>query len=127
MKFCGDHWTALREKTIAAGLGALIAETGEDAARKVAREIEEGVTLDTFDPLMRAHMAILSNALDVAGLDLLQPNEDGTDRCPICYLNRIHDERCQGPPCVLPRGTAFDGWLERAVDEQVTVWRELQQ
>lgn len=127
MKFCADHWTRLREKIDAAGLGSLVSEGGEAAARTMVRAATEGPSVDAFDPLMDAHMAIVANAVKLAGPMILADNDDGTPRCPVCFLDYAHRVGCEGPPCTLPRFGAFDYMLDRAVADAVDKWKELGQ
>jgi hypothetical protein len=86
MKFCMPHWNELREKVVAHGMESLIAKSGEDIHARMVAAIEGGPKPTTFDPLMAAHNAILIRALDTAGLAVMAPNEDGSERCPLCFL-----------------------------------------
>jgi hypothetical protein len=121
MKFCQDHWDRLRAAIDARGLGGLVARDGERALENMAAELEAGpgaASLTTFDPLMGAHWAIVNNIMGFVGLAVMAPNADGSERCPLCFLNAAHDEQCVDPGCVLPRdGTAYDGWIDRAADD----------
>lgn len=120
---CADHWAALRGAIEARGLAELVAATGEEAARRMQAEAHEGRTIDNFDPLMGAHMAILTNALSARGVDIMLPNEDGTERCPLCFLTLDHAAGCRDPDC---RVGSFDKWIERAADDQLAAWRAMQ-
>ena len=62
---------------------------------------------------MGAHNAILSRALDVAGLNLMMPNEDGSERCPLCYMQAEHDAHCKEPGCK----QSFETWIGYAADD----------
>ena len=55
--------------------------------RQTVRELKGTAGPEDFDPLMAAHNMILGNALEAGGLIAMQPNDDGTGRCPVCYLN----------------------------------------
>lgn len=104
MKFCEDHWTKLRTAIDERGMTKLVSKSGEEAAR---RTTEGG-----FDPLMGAHNSIVSNALERAGLELMNANPDGSERCPMCFLGS-HCENC----AVIVEtwiGKAADGALEEA-------------
>jgi hypothetical protein len=109
MKFCQPHWDDLKAKIEAAGLGTFVAKSGE----KVVDKMLGG----DFEPLMGAHNAILSNAMSAAGLNVMMQNEDGSDRCPLCYLI----DNC---PCGRGDGCPFRAWPQRAVDEQLAFARE---
>jgi hypothetical protein len=144
MKMCMPHWTALRAAIDARGLAALVADNGEKAAANVASELADGQTIDNFDPLMGAHNAILSNALDAAGAVILFAAPDGSDVCPLCYLNdraryvwdagvaygmKPGDKcRCADPTCTATfpaQPDTYDGWIDRAADDQVDAWKAL--
>jgi len=110
MKFCVNHWAKLRAAIVERGLDGLIAKSAEEAASRTMAELEAGPSRTTFDPLMYAHNAILSNVLDLAGLPVMMDNEDGTDRCPLCYM--ISHCRCgRGDGC------EFNTWIHRAADD----------
>lgn len=120
MKFCMDHWTALRAAIEARGLSALVADTSEEVASKMVSETTSGPSIDNFDPLMGAHMAIVSNAIGLAGLAVMMPNEDGSDRCPLCFLTKSHAEGCTDPNCTV---TTYDHWIDRAADDALAEWK----
>lgn len=118
MKFCTDHWTALREAIDKRGLTAWIAESGEQATRNLLSEQTEGRTIDNFDPLMAAHNAIMANTLwivDPPARRLLT-----TDECPICYCNREDPANAGGS-----RVHDYDVWIDKAADDALKVWQEL--
>ena len=131
MRFCENHWGMLREKVDAAGLGTLVPETAEKAMAGLVDQIEtDKTTVDNFDPLMGAHNAIVANGLDMVGLDLMQPNEDGSERCPICYLT-AYSQKWRGPNDICTCGCGervpnFEEWLDLAVAGQVEVWKAMQ-
>jgi hypothetical protein len=109
MKFCMPHWEALRKAIDDRGLYSLVATSGTEVVSKMVGESSDGVSVDSFDPLMGAHNA---------------PNPDGTDRCPLCFLNQDHVAHCEDPTCELG-ATGFDAWIDRAADEQLNVWKGL--
>lgn len=123
MRMCADHWASLRAAIDAAGLGALVAENGEDATRRLAESSRNGTTIDTFEPLLGAHNAILSNALALAGLQIMHPNEDGTERCPLCFLNQMHALHCKDSGCAGPESNPFDEWIDNATEDMVKEWK----
>lgn len=113
MRFCLPHWQELREAILAQGLESLIAKDGEEIAARLHSELEEGAKKTNFDPLMAAHMAILSNALSVAGLVVMSPNEDGSERCPLCYL-------VGNCPCGRGNECPYRTWIYRAAEDMRT-------
>jgi len=121
MRFCSTHWAKLRDAIAERGLSSLIADSGQDVATKLRREAEEGMTIDTFEPLMGAHNAIVRNTLGVTGISVMHPNEDGSDRCPLCYLTAEHERHCTDPTCTAD----FETWIGRAADDQLNVWKGL--
>jgi hypothetical protein len=86
MKFCQPHWVELRKQIESAGLSALVAESGKQAVKNLASEVEGGTTVDNFDPLMNAHNYIWGAAMNLCGMVLMQDNENGSEKCPLCYL-----------------------------------------
>ena len=117
MKFCQDHWDRLRAAIAARGLSDLVAKGGERAVRNLKSELEDGPSFVNFDPLMGAHWAIVNNSMDVLGLAVMAPDEDGNDRCPLCLLNEWHEVACADPTCPLPKVNGYDGWIDRAADD----------
>jgi hypothetical protein len=119
MKFCKSHWDELRKALDDRGLMNLVAKDSQQLMDKMAKEIADGQpSAATFDPLIGAHNAILSNALDIVGLDLMMPNDDGSDKCPLCYA--ITNCRCnRGDEC------DFRKWIDYAADEQLQVAKDL--
>lgn len=145
MKFCDDHWERLRAAIDDRGLGDLVAQSGERAERNLASEIEQGVSLVNFDPLMSAHWAIVSNAMAtigragaspvylMAGEDVPEDPIDPTQvshpdrvrgrswpRCPLCYLNVAHELTCTDSRCELDEVGGYDWMIDRAADEAKT-------
>ena len=107
VKFCASHWDRLKDAIKVRGLYDQVAKSGEELVDKVVRT----QTLDG-DPLMYAHNAIVSNALQTpAGIDIMAPNDDGTERCPLCYLALACP--CGDPTCQ----AKWDGWIDRAADD----------
>jgi hypothetical protein len=118
MKFCEAHWAALRKAIDDRGLTPLVAPDGVEATRRVVENLKHGDTPQNFDPLMGAHNAIVSNAMGIAGLAIMQSNADGSPRCPICFLNQC--AKADGRPDV-----TFDSWIERAADDAAKLAGEL--
>jgi hypothetical protein len=117
MKFCQPHWDKLKAAIEARGLMSRVASSGEQAAAQLAA--------GKPDPLMAAHNAIVGNALGKVGLELMMPNEDGTERCPICFLVKLSLEspRCEcGDPTCTPqaRAESSERWIDHAADDQIT-------
>lgn len=86
VRMCQQHLDGLRGLIEASGYGSLIAADGEEADRRLSKELQESAGPDDFDPLMAAQNLILGNAIDAAGTQVLGPAADGSERCPICYL-----------------------------------------
>lgn len=137
MKFCARHWESLRAAVDASGMGALVAESGDQAVSNLTRELQDGPTIDTFDPLMTAHNAIMSGAMAIIK-DRYQQNPlmlmaDDTEypewACPVCALNWCHvehDRICTMEGCTYPTGHTYD---EEAIEQGVAAarrtWGEL--
>ncbi len=140
MRFCLEHWAALREAIEERGLSALVAENGERAAQNTAAELDGQGSIDTFDPLMHAHMAIVAHAMETVKsryqqnpLMLMAPEEDPEvtwPLCPLCFLNWLHEEHnriCEKPDCDYPKEYDYAGdWIPQAADGALAQWRELQ-
>lgn len=102
MKFCTPHWDQLRAAIKERGLDGLVAKDGEQAVAKLTDQLEKNDTTKTnFDPLMAAHNAITGRVLEIVGLNLLLPNEDGSERCPLCFAQVCHDAECKHPGCAI--------------------------
>ena len=140
MKMCMNHWESLREAIKARGLYSLVADNGEKAVSNLASELEDGQTIDNYDPLMSAHNAILSNSMDALGPSALMLFTG--DYCPLCVLNERSREAWEqgkrdgmkaGQPCpcgacdaVFPaEPESYDVWIDRAADDQINVWKSL--
>ena len=139
MRFCQPHWVSLTEALDAKGLTGLISESGEAAATKQRRQLEGEDSIDSYEPLLEAHAAIVGNAMDVinsAGGDPLYLLATGPEdpieghkgqtwpRCPICYVNKAHEIECKGD-CQLPLETGYDYMIDRAADDALEHWEGL--
>lgn len=115
MKFCQSHWDTLKAELAARGLDKYVSKSGEEAAQALA----DGRP----DPLMSAHNAIVSNVLDVVGPELMLANEDGSERCPLCYLVKVAREvecGCGDPACTPDaRAAKFETWPSRAATDEL--------
>jgi len=100
-KWCQPHWDALRATVEARGLGHLVSRGGAAAAAHVADELRLGNAHDRegFDPLLRAWAMISGRALD---------NGVSPVGCPLCHVQRHHDE-CQQPGCFL---ASAQDWID---------------
>jgi hypothetical protein len=118
MRMCQEHWDRLRSEIDTRGLSVLVPSDGANAAERFAKGVEGDDTIGTFDPLMYAHMAILSHATELIGIAALMDNEDGSERCPLCFLNDYHEHTCTG--CDRPRVNGFtsppDDWIVKAAE-----------
>lgn len=139
MRLCQPHWDSLREALDVRGLTGLVAENGEEAAVKTRRQLEGEDTIDSYEPLIEATMAIGSNVMDIissAGGDSLYLLGRGPEdpikghkgqswpRCPICYINKAHEISCDGK-CKLPLNAGYDYMIERAAEDALEHWQEL--
>lgn len=123
MEFCTEHWDALKEAIDERGLSHLIAKDGERAVVNLQEELDSGLTIKNFDPLMSSHWAIVSNVFDAVGLDLMLPDEDGEERCPLCFMNECHALYCEDENC---EREDFDDWIQYAADDSLEAWEQLQ-
>lgn len=109
MKFCMDHWNELRGAIRDRGLESLVATSGQQAAAQTVAQLEGDKSAKTFDPLMAAHWAIVNRAMGMVGLAIMAPNDDGTDRCPLCFLVST----CE---CGLGDACHFKLWIPSVAD-----------
>lgn len=116
MKFCQPHWDSLRTAIKDRGLYALVADSGHQAVSNMVSELNDGPTIDNFDPLMSAHWAIVNNLADI------EPRVLFMDDCPLCFANRAHAEGCVVPDCA-GGTTYFDEWINKAADAQIDAWK----
>jgi len=120
MKFCETHWTELRTAIADRGLDKLVARDGAQIAKRMSSELENGTSPTNFDPLMEAHNAIVSNAMGSAGLAIMSPNGDGSERCPLCFLVAV----CQCPDKGTP-ACAYAKWIGYAANDSLARAKEL--
>jgi len=104
MKFCIEHWNGLRKAIDDHGMSHLISKNGEIAGERMEIEMKGNESVESFDPLLRAHFAIINNALNMGGLN--------DDYCPIC-----ESEKHGGHPA--------QWWFDNAVNEQFNKAKEL--
>lgn len=97
MKMCQPHWEALRSEIRIRGMEHLVAAGGKAAAANMAAEVEGTATAANFDPLMSAYWAVVGQVMRIGGLAIMAPNEDGSERCPLCFANAEHKLGCQDP------------------------------
>lgn len=121
-QFCMPHWQMLVDEVDRQGLGALKAEGGQEAMRKIMAQQQDGLTVDNFEPLAQAMMAITINLWQRLGPAVLAPSNG---HCPLCAANKWHDEgHCNVPDCHEEK--AFDKWIAFAVGDEVRQWKALQ-
>jgi len=127
-------------------MGSLISESGQEVAQKVAREFGGESSVDTFDPLMGALFAIMSNCMTVvsnAGGNPLYMLTDGPEdpvdrsiypqvpegatwpKCHLCYVNLAHEVTCKDGRCMLDQKAGYDWMIDRAVADQAERWKRL--
>jgi hypothetical protein len=99
MKFCEAHFAGLRKAIDERGLTQFVAQSGRECAARLVRQGTEGITLETFEPLIGVHNQIIAVALDVVGPDVMQLDATGNHRCPLCFMAEVHDKTCRKPNC----------------------------
>jgi len=72
---------------------------------------------------MDAHNAIIANVMDVVGIEAAASNPDGSDRCPLCFINWAHKKYCVNSACTMKSG--YNHWIDRAADDQLEIWKSL--
>lgn len=138
MRMCANHWAKLRAAIDNRGLSALVAETGEQAARNLISEVQDGRSIDNFDPLMNAYMAIITNCLSKLGPGIMLFAKPGDgDNCPLCAMNAASRDlwdraQANGGKCPCGCGEpapaepqSYDGWIDFAADDQAEAWKAM--
>lgn len=145
MKLCDDHWAKLRAAIDERGLSGFISSDGEAATKILAEQLtnpDAPATVDNFDPLMNANMAIWSNTMGTLGPNAMYLMTEGEPdpvdekqyplaagrtwpKCPICYLNLAHELTCKDAGCKLDVKRGYDFYIERAADDQAKRAEEL--
>ena len=86
MKFCQDHWSALKQAIEDKGMFYLVAKSDEDAVNNLRKDLKGEFAM--FDPLMSSHNMIVSNAMAFGGLKILSMDESGNHYCPLCEVKK---------------------------------------
>lgn len=117
MRMCQLHWDKLKAAIDERGMSHLIAQGGEQAARNLTSEIQQGPSIQTFDPLMAAHNAIWANAMSSpVGMALMFNGPGGEERCPICFTRDEHAKAHAAGADHLTECTLTDAWFESWVE-----------
>jgi hypothetical protein len=114
----------MRQAIDARGMGALVAESGDQAVGNLVSEIDHGKTIDNFDPLIALHFAIWNQAMTLIKeryqqnplMLMADDSEHPAWACPICALNWCHEEHtrlCTQPECNYPK--SYD-WTDEMVN-----------
>ena len=111
MRFCTDHWDRLRTAIADRGMDDLVSGDGNELMLRIGG--------GGFDPLMGAHLAIISQLAHTAGPGILL-----IPGCPLCEANTAHAQACTEPSC--GRADLYDDWLGYAADEQLEQWKTIQ-
>lgn len=80
MRFCQSHWNQLRDKVKESGMFHLVSTSGEQAAKRMQKEIAGKPTVP--DPLLEAHNMMLKRAIECLGIGVMG------DCCPLCEANK---------------------------------------
>jgi hypothetical protein len=137
VKFCPEHWSALRHAVSLRKLDALIAEDGDAAIGNLLSEADHGMTIDNFDPLMGAHNAIWSQSMALIKeryqqnplMTMAEDSDHPEWACPICALNWCHAEHdriCTKEGCDYPKNFDWtDEMVNGAADHMLSEWKRL--
>ncbi len=91
MKFCKQHWEELSDEINNRGLWPLV-QDGK-LTERITLEIRAKSAI-AFDPLVSAHNMICNNALKIAGVELLQMDDNGDPKCPCCMIRDEENAAC---------------------------------
>lgn len=83
MKYCMNHWNALKDAIRERGLYGFVSTSGEEAAKRTVSTLA-GEDRGPPDPLIEAHNMVLKMATERIGLDLFVG-----EKCPACELVRV--------------------------------------
>lgn len=119
MKLCEKHMEKLRDALEVVGLAPLVSSSGYELSGRLTREMLDGPSVDTFDPLIGAYYSIMCNAIEAPGIQgcVLDPY----DPCPLDYLDAVHKVMCEDETCQV----TYDDWIDCAVADQVEAWKAL--
>lgn len=112
MRMCMPHWNELKEAIRVRGLYKFVSKSGTEAVQRLARGDEHPE--ETPDPLMDANMRITMMALDQGGVTLMAPNDDGSERCPLCEVERC-GVKADGHPEQGPGWASI--WINECCDQ----------
>lgn len=118
---CDRHWDALRRAVEARGLWPLVACGPTEVMRRMQHEVTHGPSRESFDPMMEAYSTILCDVIEITDREVLQLNDDGSERCAICFLVQVIQHETASEEC----GSAMEGWLEIGADRALARAREL--
>jgi hypothetical protein len=90
MQICQTHWEELKAAIDARGLSQFIAKDGKEAIEHTVRELNGEDTVVDFEPLMGSNWWLSNAAMHYFGLAVMEPNEDGSNKCPVCMLQGIN-------------------------------------
>lgn len=115
MRMCQPHWERLRDAIRERGMYEFVASSGKEAASEMVAQLDGTEDPETpFDPLMSAHWGITNQVLDRAGLYVMFPKEDGSERCPLCEVAEHGgkpDEWINGESDAILQHFREKGWL----------------
>lgn len=106
MRLCTAHWDELRQLIADVGLARFCTEKGGLV------RLRDG----EFDPLTAAVVGLYMRALRDGGLEVMEPNADGGERCPVCWL-------AEGCGCGRGDECGYRQWPRFAVSAQLEVAR----
>lgn len=113
MKFCDFHWQQLRAAIELRGMAHLVSSDDMAVFKRISEEVEGTSSPETWDPLAAATWTLYGNAVECAGCAVLSPNDDGSERCPLCY------GIAQDPAVKTWIAMAADGCLAYAIDNDL--------
>ena len=124
---CEEHWLKLREEIDKVGLTPWVANSGAMVAQMMADQVQRGMEIGNWDPLMNAWFAIQMNAMEATGPAYMQ----AAGKCIICFLNSARNAdgscACPDPNCGGKEPGSvpdFEEWLTRAAEGQLAFGKE---
>lgn len=111
MKFCKEHWQALRAAVQVRGMDHLVAKNGAQAVNDAVAQLQGTDSLENWDPLMAAYWAISGRVLQAVGLPLLMG-----DHCPLCLVQQDYETIKQTPRFDPALHTDATSWINSCTD-----------
>ncbi len=125
IQICEEHRqyaiTSLEQR----GLASLISDNQNENESRLRGMMEDGPSLDNFEPLVYIQLLIFEGSIQLAGGLFAFLEAHGCEVCPICFLNDVHDNYAPGNCDTFSDSDhTFDRWITLAADAALETWKE---